>query len=399
MAIEFGNRIKGMKGDAMSDLLQLTQQKDIISFAGGMPAPELFPIKELIQVSTQVLAEEGKAALQYSSAEGYIKLKEILADRMNKKTGTKSTANDLLITSGSQQGLDFMAKVFINPGDVILCESPSYLGAINAFAAYEPTFVEVPTDDEGMIISKLEAILSTAKNVKFIYVIPDFQNPTGRTWSASRRQEFMNVVNKYEIPVAEDNPYVELRYEGDPLPTFKSMDSKGLVVYLGTLSKILCPGYRIGWVYAAPEILKHFNTVKQAADLQSSSVAQWDITKYFALHDIDSHIEGLREVYAKRRDLMIEAMENFFPDGVTFTRPKGGLFSWVTLPKGLDAEYLYKEKALPKKVAFVPGSAFSPNGGHENSFRMNFSCMSEDKIVEGIRRLGLAIEEYIIEGK
>ena len=397
MAIRFAERTNNMEGSAIRELLKLTQRPEVISFAGGMPAPELFPVDAMIDVSRQVLEENGRVAMQYTTTEGYAPLREHLAKRMNDKLNTNVVADDLLITNGSQQCLDFIGKIFLDKDDIVLCESPSYLGAINAFNAYQPKFIDVPTDENGMIMEELEKILEENDRVKFIYVIPDFQNPSGRTWPLERRKKFMEIINKYEIPVAEDNPYGELRYEGEYLPSLKSMDTKGLVMFLGTLSKVLSPGYRIGWVAASPEILAKFNVIKQAADLQASTISQMEMAKFFDVYDVDAHVEKLREVYGHRRNVMLDAMKEHFPEGVTYTYPNGGLFTWVILPEGIDASVLQKEKALPHNVAFVPGEPFFPNGGHANTFRMNYSNMPDDKIKEGIRLLGLAIKEAIDE--
>lgn len=397
MTIKFAERTNNMEGSAIRELLKLTQRPEVISFAGGMPAPELFPVEEMIEVSKKVLEENGRVAMQYSTTEGYTPLRQHLAKRMNDKLNTNVSAEDILITNGSQQCLDFIGKIFLDKDDIVLCESPSYLGAINAFNAYQPKFIDVPTDENGMIMEELEKILEENDRVKFIYVIPDFQNPSGRTWPLERRKKFMEIVNKYEIPVAEDNPYGELRYEGEYLPSLKSMDTKGLVMFLGTLSKILCPGYRIGWVAASPEILAKFNVVKQAADLQASTISQMEMAKFFETYDVDAHVSKLREVYGHRRTVMMDAMKEYFPETVKWTYPNGGLFTWVILPEGIDAAVLQKEKALPHNVAFVPGEPFFPNGGNANTFRMNYSNMPDEKIVEGIKLLGMAIKEAIAD--
>lgn len=397
MAIKFAERTNNMEGSAIRELLKLTQKPEVISFAGGMPAPELFPVEEMIEVSKKVLEDSGRVAMQYSTTEGYAPLRKHLANRMNDKLNTNVDADDILITNGSQQCLDFIGKAFLDKDDIVLCESPSYLGAINAFNAYQPKFIDVPTDENGMIMEELEKILQENDRVKFIYVIPDFQNPSGRTWPLERRKKFMEIINKYEIPVAEDNPYGELRFEGEYLPSLKSMDTKGLVMFLGTLSKILCPGYRIGWVAASSEILAKFNVIKQAADLQASTISQMEMAKFFDMVDVDAHVAKLREVYGHRRTVMMDAMKEYFPESVTWTHPNGGLFTWVILPEGIDAAVLQKEKALPHNVAFVPGEPFFPNGGHANTFRMNYSNMPDDKIVEGIKLLGMAIKEAIAE--
>ncbi|WP_101773886.1 aminotransferase-like domain-containing protein [Peptostreptococcus faecalis] len=399
MAIKFAERTNNMEGSAIRELLKLTQRPEIISFAGGMPAPELFPVQEMIDVSKKVLEENGRVAMQYTTTEGYAPLRTHLANRMNDKLKTNVVADDILITNGSQQCLDFIGKAFLDKDDIVLCESPSYLGAINAFNCYQPKFINVPTDENGMIMEELEKILEENDRVKFIYVIPDFQNPSGRTWPLERREKFMEIINKYEIPVAEDNPYGELRFEGEFLPSLKALDTKGLVMFLGTLSKILCPGYRLGWVAASPKILEKFNILKQASDLQASTISQMEMSKFFDLYSVDAHVEKLKEVYKKRRDVMLDSMKEFFPAEVTYTHPEGGLFTWVVLPEGIDAAVLLKEKALPRNVAFVAGEPFFPNGGHANTFRMNYSNMPEDKIKEGIESLGKAIKEAIEEMK
>ncbi len=392
--IQFSTRMDQLKGSEIRELLKLTARPDIISFAGGLPAPELFPVEEVEVASKTVLEENGRAALQYSTTEGFPRLREQIAQRMGEKNNIHTDADHILVTSGSQQGLDFAARVFLNKGDVVLLESPSYLGAINAFKACEPRFVEVPTDDGGMIMEELDKILATTERVKMIYVIPDFQNPTGRTWDLERRHKFMEIINKYEIPVIEDNPYGELRFEGEFLPALKSLDTKGLVVYLGTFSKILAPGYRLGWVCAEDNILSRFNFMEQAASLQASTIGQMETSKWIDMFDLDGHVAKIREVYGRRRSVMIDTMAKTLPDCCKFTRPDGGLFTWIVLPEYMDAKEL-QMKCLEKKVAFVPGGSFFPNGGHENTLRLNYSCMPEDKIVEGITRLAEAIKENL----
>jgi len=394
--VQFSTRMSQLKGSAIRELLKIATQPDIVSFAGGMPAPELFPVEEVMEASMAVLKEQGRAALQYSSTEGYPRLRQQIADRMLAKNNIKTDADHILVTAGSQQGLDFSARVFLNPGDVVLLESPSYLGAVNAFKAAEPTFIEVPTDDGGMIMEELEKILASTENVKMIYVIPDFQNPTGRTWDLDRRHKFMEIVNRYEIPVVEDNPYGELRFEGEYMPALKSLDTKGLVIYLGTFSKILAPGYRIGWVCADDEILAKYNFMEQAASLQASTIGQMETSKWIDMFDLDGHVAKIREVYKKRRDVMLDTLKNNLPEGCVCTNPVGGLFTWVVLPESFNSEEKMKElqmKCIAKNVAFVAGGSFFPNGGHENTLRLNYSCMPEEKIVFGITTLCQTIKE------
>jgi DNA-binding transcriptional MocR family regulator len=385
--------MNNIKASEIRELLKLTQRPEVISFAGGLPAPELFPIEEMKKAAIKVLDQKGAAALQYGPTEGYNPLREKIAKRMA-KVKVNATIDNILITSGSQQGLDFVARVFINPGDVVICESPTYLGAINAFKAYEPRFVEVATDDEGMILEDLEKALKENENVKFIYVIPDFQNPTGKTWSLERRKGLVELANKYNVAIVEDNPYGELRFEGEILPSLQHFDTEGRVIFLGTFSKILTPGVRLGWICAHPEVLSKFIMVKQGADLQSATTAQMEVDQLLEDYDIEEHIEKIKAVYKKRKDLMIKTMEEEFPEGVTWTNPQGGLFTWVVLPEHLNAREI-AVKALEKDVAYVPGGAFFPNGGHENTFRMNYSNMPEDKIVEGIKRLGEVLREVV----
>ena len=394
MSIKFAERMGKVEGSAIRELLKLTARPEVISFAGGMPAPELFPVEEMKKVSVAVLEEQGRVALQYTTTEGYLPLREKIAQRMNKTLKTSVSPDDILITSGSQQGLDFSGKTFIDKGDVILCESPSYMGALNAMKAYEPEFIEINTDNDGMIMEDLERVLASNDKVKLIYVIPDFQNPTGITWSLERRKKFMDVINNYEIPVIEDNPYGELRYEGEFLPALKSFDTKGLVIYLGTFSKIFCPGYRLGWTCASKDILSKFITCKENSDLQTSTIGQRELSKYIDEYDLDAHVEKIKVTYKKRRDLMLDCMEKEFPKGVSFTHPKGGLFTWVKLPEGLNAQELM-EKCVENNVAYVPGGFFFPGGNKENYFRLNYSSCKEDKIIEGIKRLGKVLNEVV----
>ena len=392
--VQFSSRMSQLKGSAIRELLALANKPEVLSFAGGMPAPELFPVDKIKAATDAVLDEQGKVALQYSSTNGFEHFRQQIADRMEAKLNIKTSADNILVTSGSQQGLDYSARVFCDKGDVVIIESPSYLGALNAFKACEPNFVAIPTDGDGMIMEELEKVLATTENVKMIYVIPDFQNPSGRTWPLERRKQFMDIINKYEIPVVEDNPYGELRFEGEYLPALKSMDTKGLVVFLGTFSKILAPGYRIGWVCAEEHILAKYNFMEQAASLQASTIGQMETSKWIDMFDLDAHVATIRACYDKRRKVMLETLERELPEGCTFTHPVGGLFAWVVLPEYMDAKEL-QMKCLEKKVAFVPGGSFFPNGNHENTLRLNYSCMPEEKIVQGITALCQTIRENL----
>lgn len=395
MKYKYAERMSNLKASEIREILKVTQRPEVISFAGGLPAPELFPIEEIKAVNQLVLEESGFVALQYTTTEGYLPLREWIANRMNTRLGTSFEADQVLITHGSQQALDLAGKVFLDKGDVVLCESPTYLAAISAFRAYECEFVDVPTDDDGMVIEDLERILNTVKNVKVIYVIPEFQNPTGKTWSLKRRKRLAEAADRHQIIVIEDNPYGELRFEGESQPSVKSFDVQGYVLCTGTFSKIFCPGYRIGWIAGEKEIIRKFVLAKQGTDLQCNTIAQMEIAKYLELYDIDEHIGKIRDVYRRRRDLAVQVMENEFPTGVTFTRPQGGLFAWVELPDEMNARDVLA-LSLDQKVAFVPGGSFFPNGGHENTLRINFSNMTEDRIVEGLTRLGRILQSLIL---
>lgn len=390
--VQFSDRMSLLTGSEIRELLKLTSQPDVISFAGGLPSPDLFPVEQMKEAANVVMDESGRVAMQYSTTEGYPALRQHIADRMLAKNNIKTDVDHILVTSGSQQGLDFSARVFLNKDDIVLLESPSYLGAVNAFKACEPKFIEVPTDKNGMIMEELEKILAKEDRVKMIYVIPDFQNPSGRTWTLERRHKFMEIINKYEIPVVEDNPYGELRFENETLPALKSLDTKGLVIFLGTFSKILAPGYRLGWVCAEDDILQKYNFMEQAASLQASTISQMETSKFLDMYNLDDHVAKIKEVYKKRRDVMLKTMEEEFPEGVEFTHPDGGLFTWVILPEYMDAKELAPQ-CLELKVAYVPGGSFFPNGGHENTFRLNYSCMSEDKIEIGIKRIAEVIKK------
>ncbi len=392
MAFKFAKRMDNIKASEIRELLKLTAQPDIISFAGGLPAAESFPVEELIIASDKVLRETPASALQYGTTDGYLPLREQIVERMA-KLNVKCTPDDVLVTSGSQQGLEFSAKILIDPGDIIVCESPTYLGALNAFKAYEPEFIECPTDEKGMITEELEKILKDNK-VKFIYAIPDFQNPSGNTWSKERREGLIEMANKYDVIVIEDNPYGELRYEGERMPSVKSLDTEGRVVFLGTFSKILCPGYRLGWIVASPEILAKYNFAKQGADLQSCTTTQMVAAEFLQANDLDKHIAKIVAMYKSRRDVMLSSLDEFFPKEVTWTRPEGGLFLWLTFPKHVSGRDL-AAKAIEKKVAFVPGGAFFPHPGNENFARMNYSAANEEKIKEGIQRLAEALKEVL----
>jgi DNA-binding transcriptional MocR family regulator len=383
----FAARMESLRASDIREILKVTQQPDVISFAGGLPASELLPAAEMAVVAHDVLTEDGVRALQYAPTEGLEELRGLIAKRLQSLWELGCTTGEVLVVSGSQQALDLTGKIFLDEGDVVLCESPTYLGAINAFRAYRPRFEEVPTDDDGMVPTELEKRLGSLDRVKFIYVVPDFQNPSGRRWSIERRRGLAEMAGRFGVPVIEDAPYAELCFEGEPLPPVASFDDACTVVYLGTSSKILSPGMRLGWVVADRDLVRRYVLAKQGADLHTSSLVQLIAARFMLEHDLEAHIARIRDTYRSRRDAMLAALEEHFPVDVSFTRPSGGLFLWLELPEGMDARR-FLEGSLEERVAFVPGAAFFPNGGHENTLRLNFSAMPEERIAEGIRRLG-----------
>ena len=391
---KFADRMSNIKASDIRELLKLTARPEIISFAGGLPAPELFPVEDLKAAMDAVMDENGRAALQYGVTEGPTHLREQIAQRLAEKNNIQSDADHLILTAGSQQGLDFIGKLFLNPGDVVVLESPSYLGAINAFKQYQPNFVEVPTDENGMIMEELDKVLATTPNVKLIYVIPDFQNPSGRTLPLERRKQFMEIINKYDVYAIEDNPYGDLRFKGEFLPALRSMDEKDLIIYFGTFSKILSPGFRMGWINASAEVVEKVNLIMQASALQTPTINALVISKYLDMFDVDKHVDKIREVYKHRCQLMIDTMRAEFPPECKFTDPDGGLFTWVELPDYIDTREL-APKAMAQNVAYVPGSGFYPSGNTRNCMRLNYSNATDERIVEGIKRLAKVIREAI----
>ncbi|MFH1845424.1 MAG: PLP-dependent aminotransferase family protein [bacterium] len=404
MTIKLARRMQEMQASEIREILKVTQEPDVFSFAGGLPAPELFPVTELRQAAMDVLGDEGWRALQYSTTEGFPELRHWIVERMNRRRGmdvrpvdcSDITVDEILITSGSQQGLDLVGKLLLDEGDQVLCESPTYLGAISAFKVFRPQFVEVPTDDDGMLTDELERRLVQGRRVKCIYTIPDFQNPSGRAWSLQRRREFMELAIYYNVSVIEDSPYAELRFDGESLPSLKSLDGENLVIFLGTFSKILCPGLRLAWLAADPELVKKCVLIKQGTDLHTSSFTQLQVLALLERYDLEAALERIRDVYRERRDLMLQTMDRTFPPSVRYTRPEGGMFLWVELPAGGDARDLLI-RCLAQKIAFVPGGSFFPNGGRENCFRLNFSNLQPERIEEGIERLAGIVTRYLDE--
>jgi 2-aminoadipate transaminase len=397
----YAHRTQKMGSSVIRELLKLTEQPDIISFAGGLPAPEVFPLKEFQEACNTVLREHGAQALQYSTTEGYRPLREMIA-RHWARYSVEVTADNILITSGSQQALDFIGRLFINRGDYIVVESPTYLGALQAWNAYGAQYISVRADENGMIVDELEAALRVGP--KFIYVLPNFQNPSGSTLSLERRMKLVELADKYGVPIIEDDPYGQLRYEGEHIPSVVSLDSEfrgpngghysGNVIYLSTFSKLLAPGLRLAWVVAPPEVTRRLVMAKQAADLHTSSFNQYVAYEVAKGGFLDEHVKVIRATYKERRDTMLEMMDEMFPPEVRWTRPQGGMFLWGILPEGMDAAEVLRI-AVDRKVAFVPGAAFHPNGGGENTMRINFSYSRPEVIREGITRLGVTLKELL----
>lgn len=396
-------RTRDLKSSTIRELLKITQRPEIISFAGGLPAPDVFPLDRFQEACRRVLQLNGHLALQYGATEGYEPLREMIA-RHIARYGIKAQAENVLITSGSQQALDLIGKLFINAGDRVLVEAPTYLGALQAFDVYGAEYVSVPSDDDGLRTDLLEQKLRSGP--KFMYVLPNFQNPGGTTLSEGRRHQLVLLADKYGIPIIEDDPYGQLRYEGEHLPPLVVIDRENLrrdegysignVIYLSTFSKTLAPGLRLGWIVAPPDVIGKLVQLKQGADLHTSTFTQ--VVAYEVAKDnfLDEHVKLIRKVYRERRDVMLESLKEYFPPEATWTHPQGGLFLWVTLPEGMDCNQLFRT-ALRENVAFVPGDCFYARNGSEvepcRHLRLNFSYGQPEKIREGIRRLSLAIKQ------
>jgi 2-aminoadipate transaminase len=401
-------RTKGITSSQIRELLKVTQKPGMISFGGGLPAPEVFPVERFEEACHKVLTEQASSALQYGETEGYRPLRELIASNMT-RYGIKAEAENVMITSGSQQALDLIGKLFINRGDRVLLEAPTYLGALQAFNVYGAEYESVPIDDDGLRTELLEKPLRSGP--KFMYVLPNFQNPAGTTLSEGRRHELVLLADRYGIPIVEDDPYGQLRYEGEHLPPLVVLDRENLrrdhgysignVIYLSTFSKTLAPGLRLGWIVAPPDVIGKLTQLKQGADLHTSTFTQF--VAYEVARDgfLDKHVKLIRKIYGERRDVMLQALQEFFPPTVTWTHPKGGLFLWVTLPEGLDMPALFKS-AIEQNVAFVPGDSFYANDGPGNDsregsrhMRLNFSNAAPEQIREGIRRLAAVVKSQL----
>ncbi len=399
MLLDLNNRysttIKSSKRSVIRELLKLTQKKDLISFAGGLPSPESFPVEELKEITLEVLNTDGAMALQYGETEGDIRLRKALVD-LYKRQGVNIDIKNIIITTASQQGLDLLAKIFIDRGDIVICGLPSYLGGLSAFKSYGAEMVGIPLDDMGMrsdiLEQKLAELSKYGQKPKFIYVIPDFQNPTGITMPEHRRREILEIAYKYDILIAEDSPYREIRFEGTPQPMFYYLDTKGYVITLGTFSKTFAPGFRMGWILANEEIVDKFVVAKQATDLCTSAFLQKIAATYIEKGFFEKNIKRTVALYKEKRDAMLSALKQYMLEEIKWTKPEGGLFLFLTLPEWMDSEKLFV-KAIEKNVAFVPGSPFYCDGSGKNTMRLNFSFMSVEKNIEGIKRLAEAIKE------
>ncbi len=393
MNYRYANRVQYVKPSAIRELLKLGNDPEIISFGGGFPDPDVFPIEKLRKVFDEVLSKNGRLALQYTTSEGLPSLRQKLADRM-KRAGVACELKNIFMIQGAQQGLDITAKMFIDRGDVIITENPTFVGGLIAFNPYEPKYAPVAMDAEGIRTDLVEKALKENPNTKLLYTIPDFQNPTGITMSLARRKRLVELANEYDVIIIEDSPYREIRFEGETLPPIKSFDTQGRVIQLGSFSKILSPGMRIGWLVAEQELAEKLCLLKMAADTQNSTLNMYAADKFMEMYDMDEHIEGIRRVYKRKKDLMLNIISSSFPKSISYTNPEGGLFTWLTFPQDVDATRLMKERTLPEvKVAYVPGASFYPIDEEKNHCRVNYSCMSEEKIIEGMGKLGSILND------
>ena len=381
----FASRVSRIEVSAIREILKVTERPDIISFAGGMPAPELFPVEAMARAQAQVYAENGAAAMQYSTTEGWTPLRQWIAGRLQ-TFGIDTDASRLLITSGSQQGIDLVAKVFLDAGDCVVVENPSYLAALQTFGAYQANLAAVDSDECGIKIETLEKVV-VARNPKLIYITSEFQNPTGVTLTSERRDQLVDLSSRYGVPILEDNPYGELRYRGQTIPPLAARDKSGLVIYISTFSKTIGPGLRIGWISAAPEVIKALVTAKQSVDLHTSTVLQHSVARMLEDFDYDGQVGRIRSLYGARCNAMLEALQTHFPSEARWTRPEGGMFVWVELPGHMRAEELL-DRALAQSVAFVPGAPFFAESPRHNFIRLNFTNRTPETIAYGIERLG-----------
>ncbi|MBN2018371.1 MAG: PLP-dependent aminotransferase family protein [Candidatus Cloacimonetes bacterium] len=394
----FSINSRRMKKSVIRELLKLTAKPEIISFAGGLPSPDSFPVEEVKEVVNEVMEKEGKIALQYSATEGDHVLRDQLIKHSH-KNGMDVKEENLLVTTSSQQGLDLTAKIFIDPGDPIIVELPSYVGGLGAFNAYGAEMIGVPHDEEGksskLLRQELKILNDSGNKPKFIYIVPDFQNPAGMTMSLKRRHEILELAYEFDLIILEDSPYRELRFEGDPVPTIYSLDNEGRVILLGTFSKIFAPGFRVGWILAHPQVITKLVVAKQSTDLCPPTFSQRIIGRFMEKGYLDKNIDNIKKMYRKKRDIMLDAFEKYMPEGVTWTKPEGGLFLFMRVPghMGIDTDELFY-KAVDKNVAYVIGSAFHCDDSGHDAMRINFSYPTEEQIVEGVKRLATVIKEH-----
>ena len=391
---KFSDRVMHLEASAIREIFKLLAKPGIISFAGGAPAPELFPKEELADIARDILLEKGEEALQYGITEGYVPLRKWVTDRL-KKDNIGTDNDDYIIVSGGQQGIALACKSLINPGDGVVCELPSFIGGLNCFRSYNAELYGVPLLDDGIDIDVFEELLKKHSNIKILYTIATFQNPSGITASLEKRKKILELAEKYDFLIFEDNPYGELRFSGESVPTMKSMDTNGRVVYFGSFSKILSPGLRIGFVCADKLLMERMVICKQVSDVHTNVLSQMVAYEYLQRYDIDKHIQKLRQVYGRRCKLMMECMDKYFPKSVKHTCPEGGIFLFCTMPDGFDSRDVMK-KALEKGVAFVPGNATMINDKESYpNFRMNYSNASEENIEKGIKLLGEVLHEIM----
>ena len=392
--MKFASRMDALKpSDIREAMKMIAANPGTISFAGGLPDPNLFPAEAMKASTDKILTENPNAALQYGLTLGRVSLREKIVGLMERE-GVKTTVDNIAITTGSQQAITVAAMLLLEEDSVIITENPSYLGAFAAFKPFATNYVGVNGDEEGMLMDELEETLKNTPKTKMIYVIPNFQNPSGRTWSLERRKKLLELARKYDLPILEDNAYGEVRFEGERVPSIKSMDTEGRVIYLGSFSKILSPGLRVGWACADEEVILKYELVKNGLDLQSAELAQMQVDEFLNANDLDEHIAKINKVYKERRDLMLKTIDEEFPKEAKYFYPEGGMFIWVELPSHVNTRDLLV-KAIDKKVGFVPGGSFYPKGDCESSMRLNFSTMENDKIVEGIKILGKLLKENI----
>lgn len=387
----FADRMSCVHRSFVREILKVTEDHEIISFAGGLPNPKYFPVQEVAAAAEKVLSECGEASLQYSTTEGYLPLREMIAQRYARR-GVTVSASEIMITNGSQQALDLLAKAFLNKGDGVILERPTYLAAIQSFGLFEPKFHSIPLQEDGVDPQILGKVLSES-DCKLFYSVPNFQNPTGITYSRDKLKAVAEKLSGGSTVFIEDNPYGDLRFMGEDRPSMKNYLGESAVL-LGSFSKIVAPGLRLGWVCACEEIMEKLIIAKQASDLHSNYLCQRILHQYLKDNDIEQHIAKIKRAYKEQRDSMVMAMQETFPEDVGFTRPEGGMFLWATLPEGISSLDLFN-RAIKEKVAFVPGQAFYADGGGSNTMRLNYSNSDNDRIIEGITRLGKAIKEEV----